>query len=644
MRFGTALGRTGHDRVTWLGMLALVLGVLAPAVCVIWLMNEAMSNQADAARQRVSEAYRGQLRLLRDRIDTDWRARSAALSAGNGNGAAAFRRVVVDGGADSIVFLTDGAPMYPSLAVARGPDTLAGNAAWRAAQLAEAAGLREAAASAYAQMASQETNPSHRARAAQAYVRTLVQAGDTAAAVRAITTYFAAGSLASGRDRQGRLIGADAWLFALRLVSPSDPRRASIGNRLVSLLNDYDQIAMPSTQRLFLMQEVSELVPSASMPTLSAERLAAEFLQTDASPASGPALQPTAITGVWKLGVRDSAVALFKAETVVDAARRVLDEQSAATGVRFALVPPGTSGGDESVSASSLLPGWQVSLWLLDRGHLEASSRERTQRYLWAGTLAIAVLAVAGLLLWQSFRRQLRISRLKTDLVAAVSHELKTPLASVRLLVDSLLDDEELDGRKTRDYLRLIAGENARLSRLIEHFLTFSRIERNRQPIVRTTVQPAVIVHSAVSVIRERFEASGADLTVEVEPDLPPVVGDEDALITVLLNLLENAHTYTGLDKRIAVHAYQAQGRVVFEVRDNGIGIARRDHKRVFRRFYQVDGSLSREHGGCGLGLSIVDFIVRAHGGAVTLRSELGAGSTFCVSVPSRASRQGAAA
>jgi signal transduction histidine kinase len=455
--------------------------------------------------------------------------------------------------------------------------------------------------------------------------------------------YFSRGRLVSGRDRQGRLIAADSWLLALQLLSPSDSRRAPIVERLASLLNDYGSVSMPSSQRLFLMEELIALEPSVVLPTLSAERLAAEYLQADGRAPDSDALELSRAPGVWKLRL-PGGVALFTADTVVTAARRVIEAQGIATGARFELLVPGRPAGDGAVAASAILPGWQLSFSLTDPEQMMAAARGRAQTYLWAGSAAIAILAAAGLLLWQSFRRQSRVARLKTDLVAAVSHELKTPLASVRLLVDSLLDDEELDTKKTRDYLTLISGENARLSRLIEHVLTFSRLERNRQPFARADVEPAAVVGAAVGVVRDRFEASRADLAVDVAPNLPAIVGDEDALVTVLLNLLENAHTYTGPEKRIALHAYQDAGHVVFEVQDNGIGISRRDQKRVFRRFYQVDRRLSREHGGCGLGLSIVDFIVRAHGGAVRLSSQPGAGSTFRIHIPCRSSNQGAAA
>ena len=544
-----------------------------------------------------------------------------------------------------VFFGADGATAYPSLPVpSRTSDPLAERHDWRTAQMLESARRFGEAASIYAWIAAHERTPSLAARAAQAHVRSLAQNRDTAGALRAIDRYFSSGPMTSGRDLLGRSIAADAQLLALRLMPSSEARHAATVQRLAALLNDYERTAMPSAQRVFLMGELTDAAPSAALPTFAAERLAVQFLEADGKRATGPALEASSLTGLWKLRVRDDALALFTTETVAAMSKRILDQQDTGSGATFAMVPPGAATGDEAIAASPLLPGWQISFSLTDAQALQKGSREQMTTYLWSGTLAISLLTVAGLLLWQSFQRQMRLTRLRTDLVAAVSHELKTPLASMRLLVDSLLDDEELNRRKTRDYLQLIAGENARLTRLIEHFLTFSRIERNRHHFAFAEVQPAAVVRSAVDLVRERFDASRADLQVDVAPDLPPLYGDEDALVTVLLNLLENAHTYTRSDKRIALHAYLDADLVVFEVKDNGIGIAPRDQKRVFRRFYQVDRSLARETGGCGLGLSIVDFIVRAHGGAVALRSQMGAGSSFRVSIPCRSAAQAATA
>jgi signal transduction histidine kinase len=210
-----------------------------------------------------------------------------------------------------------------------------------------------------------------------------------------------------------------------------------------------------------------------------------------------------------------------------------------------------------------------------------------------------------------------------------VSHELRTPLASMRLLVDTLLDDEAPDSTKTREYLELIARENARLSRLIENFLTFSRLERNRQKFEFRATPPERVVRGAVEAVQDRFPVE-----VDLAPGLPAVRADQDALTTVLLNLLDNACKYTPGEKHIVLKAFPRNGHVVFAVQDNGIGIAPRERRKIFRRFYQVDQRLARESGGCGLGLSIVEFIVRAHGGTVQVESEPGRGSTFSVELP----------
>ena len=185
-----------------------------------------------------------------------------------------------------------------------------------------------------------------------------------------------------------------------------------------------------------------------------------------------------------------------------------------------------------------------------------------------------------------------------------------------------------------REYLELIAKENARLSRLIDNFLTFSRMERNKRAFSFSPIEPAAIVASAADSVRERFGQSGCRFEVQVESDLPPVNADADAMTTALVNLLDNAWKYTESDKQIALRAYGDDGRVCFAVSDNGIGLSRAACKKVFERFYQVDRELSRSRGGCGLGLSIVEFIVKGHGGDVTVRSRLGQGSTFTIVLP----------
>jgi signal transduction histidine kinase len=201
------------------------------------------------------------------------------------------------------------------------------------------------------------------------------------------------------------------------------------------------------------------------------------------------------------------------------------------------------------------------------------------------------------------------------------------------LLVDTLLDEAALDPDKTREYLELIARENARLSLLIENFLTFSRIERNKYSFQFAPVNVEDLVDATVKAAGQRFSEPGCQLQVEVTPDLPEIRADEGALITALVNLLDNAYKYTLSDKHIMLRAFAQNGDVCFEVRDNGIGIPPREIKRIFQKFYQADRRLSRSGGGCGLGLSIVHFLVEAHGGNIRVASEPGKGSTFTVAL-----------
>jgi len=637
--------------------LFLLIGVLTPTACVLWFMNVAVNNQRDASRRTLSEAYRGQLALLRDRVDAYWALRASDLEreTREGSAPAVFERVVKLGLADSAVVM--GRAPYPSVTGAIAADPAAGRADWMAAQTLESWRDASMAAASWTAIAKAERDPALAARAAQARIRCLVRSGDKAAAIRAVEEEFGSNQ---SRDRKGafdlagRQIAADEYLLAIHLMPAADPHRASSVQRLAALVNDYAATPMPAAQRLYLMEDLSAnrsltvaalkahpsrdrgtplgsgaiVLDTADFPTYAAERLAAQFLETGRTQAGEAALEASGAPDIWKFSASGGRViALYRTTTVLAAMRSLGSERK----VALAVTPPGRAApaGAESLPAGSRLPGWQISLLPAADQAVDELARRQTASYVWIGMLAIAVVAITALVAGGAVRRQWQAARLKTDLAAAVSHELRTPLASMRLLVDTLLDDEAPDATKTREYLELIARENARLSRLIENFLTFSRLERNRQKFDFRATQPERVVRGAIEAVQSRFPVE-----VDLAPGLPPVRADEDALTTVLLNLLDNACKYTPGEKHIVLKAFPRNGHVVFAVRDNGIGIAPRERKKIFRRFYQVDQRLARESGGCGLGLSIVEFIVRAHGGTVQVESEPGRGSTFSVELP----------
>jgi len=256
----------------------------------------------------------------------------------------------------------------------------------------------------------------------------------------------------------------------------------------------------------------------------------------------------------------------------------------------------------------------------------------------WIGALVVATVIGLAVLALGLVRRQAALTQLRNDLVANVTHELKTPLSSMRLLVETLLNAPQLDEKTVREYLELIARENLRLSRLIDNFLTFSRIERNKYSFDFKAVSATAIAEEAAMAVRERLNAPGCQFEVRIAADLPTVVADADAMVTALVNLLDNACKYSGEPKQITLAAAAENGSVLFTVKDNGIGLSPRETKRIFRRFYQVNQAASPATGGCGIGLSIVQFVVTAHHGTVRVESELDCGSTFIVTLPASGS------
>jgi signal transduction histidine kinase len=323
---------------------------------------------------------------------------------------------------------------------------------------------------------------------------------------------------------------------------------------------------------------------------------------------------------------------------------RELAEQPFPDGVATAVREAGQEGanGEElaAVSLAPLVPGLRMVAMVDDASSFDAAADKRLGYLLATGVVVVGITAALAMMVAGVLRRQWRLTRLKNDLVATVSHELKTPLAAIRLLVDTLLDEDSPHAaardERTREYLEMIAKENSRLTRLIDNFLTFSRMERGKHRFDFRPADGAAIVEQAAAAVADRFDGETNTLAVDVAGPLP-VVGDADMLVTVVTNLLDNAWKYTDEPKRVTLAARRVADRVEIAVSDNGIGLSPWAARRVFDRFYQVDQRLTRTAGGCGLGLSIVKYIVEAHGGTVTVESRLGGGSTLTVSLPADA-------
>jgi signal transduction histidine kinase len=277
---------------------------------------------------------------------------------------------------------------------------------------------------------------------------------------------------------------------------------------------------------------------------------------------------------------------------------------------------------------------WAVRLYLVDDSALRAAVQEQFKVYAWTAlVLSVAIFAIAAAAAL-TVNQQLKLHELKNTSLATVAHELRTPLATMRMLVDTLREGRYRDETQLRDYLDLITAENLRLSRLTDHFLTHTRLEHGQQTFTFAPTHPREIAEQAVTALRGKLEAPGCAWSLDLAEPLPEIVADRAAVVTVLINLLENALKYTGDEKRIALRGRAEADRVVFMVSDNGIGLAPAERKQIFEPFYQVDQKLSRTQDGSGLGLSIVRGIVEAHHGQIEVESQPGAGSTFTVRLP----------
>jgi signal transduction histidine kinase len=219
----------------------------------------------------------------------------------------------------------------------------------------------------------------------------------------------------------------------------------------------------------------------------------------------------------------------------------------------------------------------------------------------------------------------------RRDLVANVSHELKTPIAAIRAHLENLLDGVEHPDPHT---LQVMLSQTERLSRLIEQLLELSRLESGELPLQREDVPLAPLVTQVLSEIDVARSDSGVAVQSELPEDLPAVDADRERVHQVLYNLLDNAVRFTPSGGAVTVSAQRHNGSVEVRVADTGVGIPPEHLPRLFERFYRADPARSREDGGTGIGLAIARSVVEAHGGHIRAESELGKGSVFTFDLP----------
>ncbi len=280
-----------------------------------------------------------------------------------------------------------------------------------------------------------------------------------------------------------------------------------------------------------------------------------------------------------------------------------------------------------------ILPGVEL-LIRLQGTTLDQIAKARTQRNLIFITLVNLVLILGIVTLFRNMSREMILAQMKTDFVANVSHELRTPLALIRMYSETLEMGRIKSDKKKREYYRTIMDESARLTQLINNILDFSKIESRKKTYNLQPTQLESLVKNTVNMYRFQFEQKGFTLKENMEKDLPDVLLDSEAIVLVLVNIMDNAIKFSPDDKRIDISLKRQKNHIVLSITDHGIGISESEQNKIFDKFYRSESSLIHDTKGSGLGLSLVKHIMEVHHGRVTVQSKQNTGSTFSLIFP----------
>lgn len=279
---------------------------------------------------------------------------------------------------------------------------------------------------------------------------------------------------------------------------------------------------------------------------------------------------------------------------------------------------------------------WQVNVALVSAAELtEAVARRRALELALVGTSWLVVLVGLTVVLVAAARER-KLSSLKSDFVANVSHELKTPLSLVRMFGELLQSGRVENDEKRQQYLAIIVSESERLGALIENVLDFAKVERGKAAYQFAAANVRDVVSRAVEACRVRAQREQIELVLDQAEDLPQTEIDERAIEIAVINLVDNALKYAPDGRRIQISTRRKADHVEIRVTDQGPGIAAEDRKRIFERFERGRGAQAKQIRGSGIGLALVKHIAEAHGGRAWVEPADPHGSTFVLSVKLR--------
>jgi len=280
------------------------------------------------------------------------------------------------------------------------------------------------------------------------------------------------------------------------------------------------------------------------------------------------------------------------------------------------------------------VPAWTITLYHRDAAFFDQLLTSRRRVYVLAFVLAVGVVVFGSILMWRMIAREVELAKLQADFVSTVSHELRSPLTSIRQLSEMLQRGRIPSEERRQRYYDTMVEQSERLSLLVENILDFARFEEGRKVFHVEEADINSFVSEVVDRMQHQIQHEGYRISLVTAEALPPARIDRDALAQALVNLLDNAIKFSGSSKEVRVEVLYDDGCVAIKVIDRGIGIRQDEIKKIFDRFYRGPNEDVLATRGTGLGLTIVKYVVEGHGGTIAVQSELGNGSTFTIKLP----------